>query len=262
MGICGVPVEMSSVQISSSQNPRFRRLRQLLQARGIRRQAQALVGGMRLVREALALVPQRCRALVVPMGVGDFDLRVPPGVQMLELSAPLFAEIDQLGTGAPLLLVDVPPINPWGQSEERPGPRVLVAPFQDPENLGAALRSAAAFGVRDIALMPSAAHPWLPRAVRAASGAHWHLRFWSLAGVDALQAAGYALLWLSMEGRPLDQLAAPAPPWALVPGIEGAGVPDDERSGALAIPMSGPIESLNAAVAVGIVLHWLQSAER
>src|SRR6185436_9191147 len=101
----------------------------------------------------------------------------------------------------------------------------LFLPLGDPENVGAALRSAAAFAVDRVVLLEEAAHPHHPRAIRAAAGADLVLR--SGPSLDALldaPPAGLDLLVLDRSGEPLDRVT-PRTPLGLVVGEEGRGAP-------------------------------------
>src|SRR5262249_3362855 len=158
------------------------------------------------------------------------------------------------GTKSPLLLVSVPPIPAW--SDETPWPRgcTLFVPFQDPENVGAVIRSAAAFGAARIVLLREAAHPFHPRAGRAAGSALFQLPFYHGPSLAELRVENVPLIALDTTGTEL--FDAPFPDtFALVVGVEGPGLPDHLRKGELRrIAMKPDVESLNAATAAAIAL--------
>jgi tRNA G18 (ribose-2'-O)-methylase SpoU len=135
---------------------------------------------------------------------------------------------------------------------------------QDPANVGAILRSGEAFGVAVALLTPGCAWPFSPRALRASAGSAFRLP------VAARVAAGEAVAWARRHGIALAGAAAhggTAPealgcvrPLALVIGSEGHGI-SAEIAGSLdhrvTLPLAGRVDSLNAAVAAGVLLHIL-----
>ena len=133
----------------------------------------------------------------------------------------------------------------------------------DPRNLGAIVRSAAAFGAHGV-VVP------VRRSAGVTAGA-WKASAGTLARVPVAQApnlvrtlAGYQAAGLFVAGldtgaeMPVDQLNLADGPLVLVIGSEGRGLSRlvAERCDAMArIPISGPAESLNAGVAAGIALY-------
>ncbi len=142
--------------------------------------------------------------------------------------------------------------------------RILIADgVSDPGNLGTMIRSAAAFGFGGIVTTPGAADIFSPKAVRATQGALFQLvtanHIGAMEIVEELKATHkfYALAADGNielhEARIMDKLA-------LVVGAEIAGVGPEFLEAAiqiLRIPISGGIESLNAAVAAGIAMYEL-----
>jgi TrmH family RNA methyltransferase len=127
--------------------------------------------------------------------------------------------------------------------------------IQDPGNLGAILRSAAAFGFQEALLGPGCADPFHPKTLRGSMGAAFLLPIRRVETLHPDAGRWYALddaigavpmadadlsepirLWVGNEGH----------------GWQGVILPDDIRH--LAIPIHG-VESLNAAVAAGIACY-------
>ncbi|MEW5803423.1 MAG: 16S rRNA (guanine(527)-N(7))-methyltransferase RsmG [bacterium] len=232
--------------------------------------------------------------------VADIVSEALPGgikqIPLYRLSSPLYRELDIFGTGADILVVRTPPIETWQaedalldkeawqakegrqdidvrqaeegrqdkearQAEEkRPGCTMMI-PFQDPENTGAVIRSAAAFGVRDIILLKEAASPYHPKSIRAGGSAVFRVNYYKGPSiqeiqsiVQAAQGRGIPLITLSMEGTRISRFQFPES-FILLPGTEGPGLPEELRSQALAIPMEPGLESLNAATAAAIALY-------
>jgi tRNA G18 (ribose-2'-O)-methylase SpoU len=129
----------------------------------------------------------------------------------------------------------------------------LLCPFGDPQNLGALVRTAYAFGVSRVVLLKEAAHPLLPKAIKASSGAILKIPLFFGPSIHQIQAPAVAL---DLNGTPLNGKIWPQS-LRLLLGEEGPGIPADFRGERLTLPMKNPMESLNAAVAAGIVIYTL-----
>lgn len=215
-------------------------------------------------------------ALQVAIGV-DLDDRVSEsvrlaadaGLSILEVSK---ADLDRLARGAlhQGVALQVPPYE-YAFPED-----VLVAAQQsatapllvaldgvtDPRNLGAVVRSAVAFGAHGLVVPQRRAAGMTAVAWRASAGTAAYLpvaRATNLVRtLKDFAAAGLMIVGLDAEGAmPLDGFELATGPLVLVLGSEGRGLSRLVREtcdAAVSIPMVGPVESLNASVAAGVVL--------
>ncbi len=144
-----------------------------------------------------------------------------------------------------------------------PAAVVLLDTIDDPHNLGAVVRSAAAFGIDGIILAGPSAPPLGGAAAKAAAG---HLERVPVVRVnvaaDALRTlrdAGYWVLGAAMEGSSSRE-ADPTNRWVLCLGSEQKGLRAKTRSAIdefIAIPMAEGVESLNLSVAAGVLMYEL-----
>ena len=117
------------------------------------------------------------------------------------------------------------------------------------------IRSAAAFGVTRVVLLREAAHPFHPKAARAAGPALFAVTLEQGPSVQDLRSSDTALLALSVDGSDLASYPFPER-FGLVAGLEGPGLPDHLREGPrLRIPIAEGVESLNAATAAAVALY-------
>lgn len=142
---------------------------------------------------------------------------------------------------------------------------LMLSDLQDPGNLGTILRSACAFGTDSLILAGACADVYGPKALRASMGAAFRIRQLRIPdtsdAVLAVKARGRRVLAtaLSPESVPVTDLQLSADDVFLI-GNEGNGLSRAiltlcDRS--VILPMSGPMESLNAGVAASICL-WEQ----
>jgi TrmH family RNA methyltransferase len=139
---------------------------------------------------------------------------------------------------------------------------LVLDAVQDPGNFGTLVRCADAFGVNLVIAMTGTVDPWNPKAVRAAAGAAFHVpivQAKTATALDWLEAQGFAIWAADAGGEPALSLDRPSRV-ALVAGNEGAGISDavTQRTGRhVAVPIRGRADSLNVAVATGILLYLL-----
>jgi TrmH family RNA methyltransferase len=141
-------------------------------------------------------------------------------------------------------------------------PLVLVAVgIQNPGNVGALLRAAEAAGATGAYLAFGCADPFSWKALRGSMGSAFRLPHLRRVGardvLERLAGRGLATIAATSSGEKRYDEVDLTRPVALVVGSEGAGL-DEELLGAVsarvAIPMAGGVESLNVAVAAGILL--------
>jgi TrmH family RNA methyltransferase len=139
--------------------------------------------------------------------------------------------------------------------------RVLVLDaIQDPGNVGTILRTAAAFDIAATVAMPGTVDLWNAKVVRSAMGALFrhHALHASWNELDAFLSGNGVVLWgADAAGARLGDRGAPLK-LAIAVGNEGSGLTSDARSRVahtVSIPTTPMVESLNVAVAAGILLH-------
>lgn len=139
---------------------------------------------------------------------------------------------------------------------------LVLDAVQDPGNLGTLVRMADAFAAAGVIALPGTVDPWNPKSVRAAAGSSFRVPILSMEtapAIEWLRERGFAILVADGSGRPVGSVRTPSRT-ALVVGNEGAGVGETWRAAAealVAVPTPGRAESLNVAVATGILLYAL-----
>jgi 16S rRNA (guanine527-N7)-methyltransferase len=142
----------------------------------------------------------------------------------------------------------------WQDSEENEG-LTLFVPFQDPANVGAVIRSAAALGAGRVVLLAGAANPYHQKAVRAAGAGLFRVPLMRGPSIEVLTVRAVPLFTLSAEGENIAKTTLPRTMGLLV-GVEGPGVPERFRQKRLiGIPMEAGSESLNAAVSAAVAMY-------
>lgn len=249
----------------------------LTQARDLRRrkarerQGLFVAEGVRTVEELLRS-PLPVRGLLVapaladsPRGAALLAAAAGRGLPVLEVDDVAFASAADTDAPQGVLAIAQMPAHTLDAVSSRDHLRLVVLDaVQDPGNVGTILRTAAAFGADAVVALPGTVDLWNAKVVRSAMGASFRLP--TITATTAMLTAflddrGIALWAADAHGAPLESLRPPAA-LAVAVGNEGAGLTPALREHAdrlVAIPIAADVESLNVAVATGILLHSLRA---
>lgn len=250
---------MTEAPITSRDNVLFKRLKRLADSARARREARmALLDGEHLLTAYLDAGGQPhtlVRAAGCDAGkLSQLSARC-PDAKAVVLPDALFAELSPVATPTGLLAeaawltppaIDATPLV------------IVLEDIQDPGNLGAMLRTAAAAGAT-LAVLSSGCHdPWSPKALRGGQGAQFVLPLQNAIDVPAWLNGfdGQSVALTLSEQNSLYALDLTGP-LALLVGNEGAGLSGAAiRSASVQaeIPMPGQVESLNASAALAVAV--------
>jgi RNA methyltransferase, TrmH family len=138
---------------------------------------------------------------------------------------------------------------------------LLLDAVQDPGNVGTIVRTAVALGASATIALPGTVDVWNAKVVRSAMGAHFHYPAFHASWRDVeefLSGTSTALWAADADG---EKATTPPERLALAVGNEGGGLSDTIRAAAsriVSVPIASTVESLNVAVATGILLHELR----
>ena len=156
------------------------------------------------------------------------------------------------------------PQPPSADSSVNAGTTLVLEDIQDPGNLGTLIRSAEAFGARQICLTPGCANQWSPKVIRASAGSVFRMPIRRDEIVRALrQLHGSGVRIVGAVAQSDDAVPSPAAPLvgpvAIVIGNEGAGLSQQALALVdLRINIPCRTESLNAAIAGSLLLYEAQ----
>ena len=241
-----------------------------LKRRKAREKQQLFVAeGVRAVEELLRSPLPITGALVAPQlldaprGAALADSLRAHGVHVENVAANEFGSAAE--TESPqgvIAIAEVPRRSLEDLSDGWRGVLLVLDAVQDPGNVGTILRTAAALGATATVALPGTVDLWNAKVVRSGMGAHFHHPAFSStwAEVDTfLERTGTELFAADSAGEAASSVRAPERV-ALIVGNEGAGLSTEARSRAdrtIALPLSPKVESLNVAVATGILLYLL-----
>lgn len=244
-------------------SPRLKELRRRIRQR---QKGEVLLDGRRLLQDAL-----RWKIPLREIYLSESALRENPDPVFDEI--PTFLIDDEVfrklaptrNSQGFLVFVDEPEFPEWRAAQ---GLGLYLEGVQDPLNVGAIIRSAAGFGAEAVWLSPGCADPFGPRAVRSSAGAVFRIgveREVPLEGALARARSGGCRVWATgADGMAVGDWA-PDDPLLLLLGSEGPGLSTAAMEGAegvLSIELDREIESLNVAVAAGVLLSRIRAILR
>src|SRR5690349_10870665 len=252
--------------------------RDLRRRKARERQGRFVAEGVRAVEELLAsgLAVDGVLAApaldATPRGAALRSRLVERGVDVTDVTDADFATAAD--TESPQGVLAVAPVPPRTLDELRLAPAdrlVVLDGVQDPGNVGTILRTAAALGAGAVLALPGTVDLWNAKVVRSAMGALFVRPAVSCTwgDLDRFRAAQHVALWgADAGGTPVDAMPvhdAPPARLALAVGNEGNGLSAELRARAdriVSLPIASDVESLNVAVATGILLYALRVRAR
>ena len=253
-------------EIQSVQNPTIRRLKALKDKKAREEAREMLVEGEKLMREAAQLgLPISDALFDAALAVKFADL----ARDMERLGARVYAVPRRLleavcDTKTPQGACAAFGLPAFFDAEHAPERLVVLDGVQDPGNVGTIWRTADAAGIGGLLMSAACADPFSPKVQRAAMGSGFRVPVSMTDDLPemlaALRARGYRVIASSLHGAPFYENAPHGGRFALVIGNEARGVSEAVMETAdvrLKLPMRGGAESLNAAVAAGIMMYEL-----
>ena len=243
--------------VSSRDNPLLKELRKTAQDNGgYRKAGRFWIEGDHLCSAAL----QRGLQPAVAVFSESFWPLAPAGyaqaaIKSIVVPDALFAELSGLESPAKVgFVLDLP----TDTALQTQAATVILDHVQDAGNVGSILRSAGAFGFRQVVALKGTAALWSPKVLRAGMGAHFGLHLVEGVALSALDALAVPIVVTSShQGELVQNLKLPRPcAWAM--GHEGQGVSAELFARAqffARIGQPGGEESLNVAAAAAICLH-------
>lgn len=255
-------------KITSRHNPLVRRAREVREGR---ERGLVFVEGLRLCEEAARAGLEVAAVLHTDAFARDerarrlLDSLRPSAAKVVAVSDGVMGQLSDTKSPPGVVLLARRPSAGPAALDARPGAAPLVVVLhrvQNPSNAGAILRVAEAAGATAAVATAQTADLFSPKALRGAMGSTFRLPVW--AGAEF----GEVLEWCARRGvRTVSTSLGAARthaeidwrgPRAVVVGSEGAGLKHEEAlatDDSIRIPMRAPVESLNVAVAVAVVLY-------
>lgn len=264
------------MQRLSARNSRVAEIRALARQRRARAESgRFVVEGPKLISEALLAgavdgAPYRVDAVFVDAAdgwttdnnVAAINDAMELGVEIFELEAGLIDRIGASKSPQPIVAVVEGEAASFSALPENCQLVLAAVDINDPGNMGTLIRSAVAAGADAIVSLGQSVDVFSPKTVRSSAGALFHVPV--IADKDAHhgldQLGAHGLIRLGMAGQERQSLIETdlTRPVAVVVGSEAHGLPStlstriDEW---VSIPMAGPTESLNVAMAATIVVY-------
>jgi TrmH family RNA methyltransferase len=236
--------------LRSRDNPKVKRwMRLATDGRFRRTEGRALIEGPHLVAAAQAAGVKVYALLLTDDALTNEEIRsLTMSATPLVLSTSVFRAIVESDTPQGIAAeIEIPRQTPGK------GDSAYLEGVQDAGNVGAIIRSAAAFGIRNIYLGKHCADPWSPKVLRAGAGGHFQLTL-----IAGKPPEGMRLVCTVAKGGTSLKDADLTGPLCWVFGSEGQGVsPEVQRKAAVrvTIPLEPGTESLNVAAAAAACLY-------
>jgi TrmH family RNA methyltransferase len=266
---------LSSDPISSKNNARIKAIRRLRSRQERDRTGSFLVEGIRQVSEAIQSRAEITELVVAfdllrsQFALDEVETQEQLGTSILRVTGDVFASISERDHPQGLAAVVRQPS--CRLSDIIPSPDALWVALEsvaDPGNLGTILRTADAVGASGVILLGRSTDPFDPAAVRASMGAVFTQQIVHTSGPELLRWVKDRRIRIAgtSPSASLDYHEADYPsPLVLLMGSERHGLPEELLRACnplVRLPMAGRVDSLNLAVATGVMLYEIFNQRR
>lgn len=248
-------------QIQSVKNPQVKQWKKLLTKKERDKTGTFLIEGFHLIEEAL-----KQREQIVEIIVSD-KIELPPRLDfgsnsITTVTDEISKELSDTETPQGIYAVCRETVDQT--YVEKAKSLLLIDAVQDPGNLGTMIRTADAAGIDAVIVGHGSVDIYNSKVLRSAQGSHFHLPIvrgnleeW----IETLKKRNIPVYGTALENAKTYTEIAPQEEFALIVGNEGSGMNKDllaKTTSNLYIPIYGQSESLNVAVAAGILLYYLK----
>lgn len=246
-------------KITSTSNERIKRLKTLRTKKGREQYGAYLLEGKRAVLDAI----ENGAELELVLLSCEYDVPVDLKCEVISVSQNVIEALSE--TSSPEGIIAVAKIfNTPFEPEKLNGIVVFLDHLQDAGNLGTIIRTADAAGIDAVILSPECVDLFNPKVVRSTMSSLFNVRIMkaenSVQALRALKERGYSICAAALGGEDFYS-ASFCEKTCVVIGNEGNGITQEVLSEAdkkVMLPMQGKAESLNAAIAAGILIYGIK----
>ncbi|HLO10930.1 MAG TPA: RNA methyltransferase [Pseudoneobacillus sp.] len=246
--------------IHSSKNPQVKLWKKLHTKKERENTGTFLVEGFHLVEEAL-----KVEEMVLELIISE-DVEIPPrlnygSIPVTQVNKEVIKELSETETSQGIFAVCKQPPHEIIAATSY----LLLDAIQDPGNLGTIIRTADAAGIDAIIVGNGSVDIYNAKVLRSAQGSHFHLpiiRGDLFEWVEILKGLEIPIYGTALENGTVYSEITPTNQFALMVGNEGNGIQMEllhQTDQNLYIPILGKSESLNVAVAAGILLYYFKN---
>lgn len=252
-------------EITSLQNSFIKRLKKLNKKKERLAQGLYILEGEHLVQEGLASETVITAILMTQSFVNKktVDFTYPETVDTYLITEEIMKQLSSVPTPQGIIAVAKLPKEPTEIDNQRP--ILILDNVQDPGNVGTMIRTADAAGFGTVVLGEGTTDIFSDKVLRSMQGSHFHITIVEaeiLAIIDHLKQQAIPVYGTELNPEAVSYNVIPAEAsFALIMGNEGQGVAADilkQTTKNIYIPIIGQAESLNVAIAAGILMFSLK----
>ncbi|GAX01206.1 hypothetical protein C5L25_001877 [Secundilactobacillus silagei JCM 19001] len=251
-------------EITSTQNAKVKKWQHLTTKKGHQKFHQYLVEGWHIVSDALAAEQPVVQIIATGEQLDAHQRELPENIETFEITPEIAKKLSDTVTPQGIFAVMDILASETIDPETATGAWLLLDRIQDPGNIGTMVRTADAAGFRGVVFGNGTSSRYTPKVVRAMQGSQFHidlthgnLEDW----VKALEARQIPVYGSALNDQAEDySTVTPQADFGLILGNEGQGMSErlmTQTTTNLYIPIKGQAESLNVAVAAGILMFKL-----